>query len=213
MGIEADFENLTMAGSDYRLLHVYAYFEEKGLRVERRQGRRARRKVVTPLAERPEVAYLTGVGHGTLVTFEGYKDEAIFRMGEYPPDVADGKITHFLSCQTAALLGPDFVEQGCRAYFGYENPFVLSPDHSRPFFECDSEIDRAFADGLTADEVYDRAYELFTYRIAELRSQGKLSVAARLEFNRDGLRAPAIGEEWGDPNAALHQVRSRAGRT
>ena len=45
--------------------------------------------------------------------------------------------------------------------FGYDEDFVFVPADQDVFFECDSEIDRAFADGLSAAEVYDRVKALF----------------------------------------------------
>jgi hypothetical protein len=71
------------------------------------------------------------------------------------------------------------------------------------FFECDSEIDRAFADGLTAEQVYDRVVRLYSRRIAEMRAAGRLYVAAILEMDRDHLRAPTSGPQWGDRQARL----------
>ncbi len=72
------------------------------------------------------------------------------------------------------------------------------------FFECDSEVDKAFADGLSAAHVYDRVKKLYDQRIADLRAAGKLYVAATLEFDRDHLRCPSSGgANWGDPKAKL----------
>ena len=80
---------------------------------------------------------------------------------------------HFSSCETAANLGPDFVKNGCLAFFGYDEDFVFTMADRDIFFECDSEIDLAFADGLTAAEVYDRVGKLFAKRVADFRVQGK----------------------------------------
>src|SRR5437899_9395138 len=95
------------------------------------------------------------------------------------------KIIHLLSCRTALLLGPDLVTHGCRAYFGYDEDFTFVTAEAAIFFACDSEIDRAFADGLTAAQTYDRVFKLYTSRIAELRAAGKLYSAAILELDRD----------------------------
>jgi hypothetical protein len=69
------------------------------------------------------------------------------------------------------------------------------------FFQCDSEIDRAFADGFTAADVYGRVVALFNKNIAALRAQGSDYKAATMEFDRDHLRAPSSGPQWGDLNA------------
>jgi hypothetical protein len=71
------------------------------------------------------------------------------------------------------------------------------------FFECYSEIDRAFADGLNARQVHERVNALFNKHITALRQQGSDYKAATLEFDRDHLRGPLSGPQWGDPLASL----------
>lgn len=125
------------------------------------QGKLARRIYVAPEAVRQDIVYITGIGHGSYTTYTGDHYDPIFDIGHYQLDEALNKIVHFLSCQTAAQLGPDFVNHSCLAYFGYDENFTLNMDYADVFFQCDSEIDRAFADGLTAGDVYDRVIALF----------------------------------------------------
>jgi hypothetical protein len=159
---------------------------------------------VVPEARKPAVDYLTGVGHGSYNLYTGDHGHVVFEIGNYDPEEAKGKIIHFLSCQTARELGPDFVRNGCRAYFGYDENFTFHMADKDVFFECDSEIDKAFADGLSTMQVYDRVKKLYDQRIADLRAAGKLYVAATLEFDRDHLRCPSSGgTNWGDPKAKL----------
>jgi hypothetical protein len=203
LAIDSNFEAVTRAAFNYRQQNVYPYVEGKGFAVVRCQGPLARRHYVAPEAGRPNVAYMTGVGHGSYDTYTGDYYDPIFRVGHYTQEEANGKIVHFLSCQTARTLGPDFVRQGCRAFFGYDENFTFVMADAAAFFECDSAIDRAFADGMTAAQVYDHVGTLYNQRIADLRAAGKLYSAATLEFDRDHLRAPASGSQWGDPKAKL----------
>jgi hypothetical protein len=159
---------------------------------------------VAPEAKKPEVEYLTGVGHGAYNRYTGDHGNVVFQVANYHPDEVKGKIVHFLSCQTARELGPDFVQNGCCAYFGYDENFTFQMAEKDTFFECDSEVDKAFADGLSASQVYNRVKRLYDQRIAELRTAGKFNVAATLAFDRDRLRCPSSGgANWGDPNARL----------
>jgi hypothetical protein len=203
LAIDSAYEPVTKAGYDYRQEHVYPYLEAKGFGILRCQGKLARRTYVAPEAVREDVTYVTGVGHGSQTTYTGDHGDYIFSVGEYQPEEADGKVVHFLSCQTAAQLGPDFVENGCRAYFGYDVNFTFFMDYADVFFECDSLIDRAFADGLTAEEVYDRVIDLYDARIAELEEAGHDYVAAALETDRDHLCSPSVDARWGDPAATI----------
>jgi hypothetical protein len=178
----------------------------KGLAIDKCQGVMARRIYVAPKAQQANVGYLTGVGHGFYTTFTGHFYDPIFEVGNFSSAEARGKIVHLLSCKTARDLGPDFVRNGCLAYFGYDEDFAFSTADQDVFFECDSEIDRAFADGLTAEEVYDRVKALFTQRVAQFRAQGKQLEAATLELNLDRLRCPSSppgANAWGDPKAKL----------
>jgi hypothetical protein len=206
LGIDSNWEAATLAAYQYREKQVYPYIASKGYAVDKCQGPMAKRIYVAPKAQQPGVAYLTGVGHGSYTTYTGHYYDPIFQVGNYSAAEAHGKIVHFLSCETARDLGPDFVKNGCRAYFGYDEDFIFTTADQDVFFECDSEIDRAFADGLGAEEVYDRVKALFAQRAADFRAQGKQTAAATLDSDLDCLRCPSSPpgpNAWGDPKAKL----------
>ena len=201
--IDSNYESVTQTAFTYRDRHVYPYLIRKGCSLILIRNSRLRRNDVLTEARKPSVVYLTGVGHGTPDTYTGNFRQPIFRIGNYSQVESRGKIVHFLSCQTAEKLGPDFVAKGCRAYFGYDADFTWDPKVADTFLECDSAIDRAFAAGLTAGQVHDRTKALFDKHIARFRANGNDYNAAMLEFNRDHLRCPASGSQWGDLNARL----------
>ncbi len=203
IGIDANFEPITKAAYDYRQKNVYPYLQSKGFTVQFLQGSMARRTYVAPAARQPNVHYVTGLGHGSYESFTGDFYDPVFSVGNYSPEESNGKIVHFLSCETARSLGPDFTQHGCKAYFGYDENFSFQPDTADLFFECDAEIDRAIADGLDATGVIGRVRSVFDTHIAELRAQGSNYKAATLEFDRDHLRSPVDGEQWGDASAKL----------
>ena len=179
---------------------------KRGYTIDKCQGPLARRIYVAPKAQQLGVAYLTGVGHGSYTTYTGHYYDPIFQVGNYSAAEAKDKIAHFLSCETARDLGPDFVRNGCLAYFGYDEDFVFTMADQEVFFECDSAIDRAFTDGLTAAQVFDRVKALFAQRAADFRAQGKQTEAAILELDFDRLRCPSSPpgpNAWGDPKATL----------
>lgn len=200
LGIDSNHDEVTEPAHDYRNYFVYSRFEPAELVLC--QGQSANRADVVEALQN-DIVYITGVGHGTNITYTGDGNFPVFQVGDYQPEEADGKIVHFLSCQTAAELGSDFVRNGCRAYFGYDVDFTFVLNFANIFFECDSEIDLAFADGLTAEEVYDRVIALYNQRISELDSDGQYRVAATLEYDRDHLCAPSIDPMWGDRQAHL----------
>jgi hypothetical protein len=203
IGIDANFEPITKAACDYRQKNVYPYLERKGFTIQRLQGSIARRSYVAPAVRQANVHYITGLGHGSYESFTGDFYDPVFSVGNYSPEESGGKIVHFLSCETARSLGPDFTLHGCMAYFGYDENFSFQPDTADLFFDCDAEIDRAIADGLDATAVIERVRAVFNKHIAELQAQGSNYKAATLEFDRDHLRSPADGKQWGDVSAKL----------
>jgi len=206
LAIDANFDPVTKAPFEYREANVYPHMEEKGFTIVRRQGAQARRVDVAPQARKANVVYLTGVGHGFPKVYTGDNLDPIFIKGHLTAEECKGKIVHFLSCETAAELGPNFVANGCRAYFGYSDNFTYPPILEQIFFECDSEIDRGFADGLNADEVFQKVKARFQEHIDQLKStgdSGDLHNASILEVDLRLLRAPSVSEEYGDRNARL----------
>ncbi len=203
VAIDADFEPITRAAFTYRQKNVYPYLERKGWQLLRCQEALARRSYVASAAVTPGVGYITGLGHGKYDRFMGQYYEAIFSIGGYSPNESKSKIVHLLSCEAARDLGPDFVKNGCVAFFGYDEDFSFQMDEADSFFNCDSEIDRGFADGLAAAAVYARAVAAFNAKIAELRAKGSDYKAAQLEYDRDHLRSPTSDVKWGDPRAKL----------
>lgn len=203
LAVDAAFEIVTQTGFNYRQEKVYPLLQGKGFAIKRCQETMARRIYAAREARKPHVVYITGVGHGAYDSFTGHFYDPIFSVGNYSPEESNGKIVHFISCETARDLGPDFVAHGCRAYFGYDEDFTFLLDIADIFFECDSEIDHAFAEGLNAGQVYERVKALFDKHIAALRAKGDDYKAATLEFDRDHLRAPSSGAQWGDLNAQL----------
>ncbi len=206
LAIDANFDPITRAPFEYREQNVYPLFQTNGFTVIRRQGPSARRNEVASQARKPNVVYLTGVGHGFPNSYTGDNLDPVFSVGNFTPAEAAGKIVHFLSCETAAGLGPDFVAKGCRAYFGYSDNFTYPPNLAEVFFDCDSEIDRGFANGLTADQVFQNVLARFQQHIDQLKStgdSGDLFNASVLEVDLRLLRAPSVAVEYGDPGAKL----------
>ena len=201
--IDSNYEQITQAAFGYRKRKVYPYLQQKGFSLALCHGNLANQNTVFIEAKKSSVVYLTGVGHGTPDTYKGYLEKPIFRVGSYNKGIPRKKIVHFLSCQTAKQLGPNFVKNGCRAYFGYEENFTFPMDSPDAFLECDSAVDRGFADGLTASQVYDRTKSLFDKHVARLRKTGQDYYAGMLEFNRDHFRCPSSGSRWGKLNARL----------
>ena len=102
LAIDANFDPITKAPFDYREENIYPLFVEKGFTIVRRQGESARRTEVAAQARKPNVVYLTGVGHGFPNSYTGDNLDPIFSVGNFSPEEAAGKIVHFLSCETAA---------------------------------------------------------------------------------------------------------------
>jgi hypothetical protein len=206
VAIDSNYDAVTKGGFAYRQANVYPYLESKGYSINRKQGQMARRKYTAEACSNPATDYITGIGHGRYDTFTGDWGDVILKVGEYDAAEVKGKIVHLLSCQTASKLGRDMVSKGCSAYFGYDVDFTILDEYDDLFYECDSEVDRAFADGLSAGQVYDRVKSLFQKRIADLRATGKSGdgyAASVLETNFNHLMTPSVDPSFGSQTARL----------
>src|SRR5262245_10104199 len=123
LGVDAHYDSFTSGGWEYRTDNVYAYMRNRGIGVRLLSGESAHAQLVKEAAASPDVAYLTGVGHGLADRYKGHGGQNLFRVGKYAPEVADGRIVHFAACDTSLELGPDLVAKGCWAFFGYSGKF------------------------------------------------------------------------------------------
>jgi|SRR5450631_962009 len=211
VAVDSTWDDSTQIASAFRRTHVHPYLATKGLKVNELTGQSADRAHATVAVKSPAITYVTGVSHGRNDAFTGDNNLPVFDTEAYPPEMFRGKIVHFLACNTAYLLGRTLVKQAeAGAFFGYVGPFAWPSDAADKsaaiFFDCDGEIDRALADGATAAEAGQRAIAKFDQQIAALRALGdanSLHTAAMLECNRDKLRSPCNGAEYGSRNATL----------
>ena len=204
--IAIDSYDSDIAGiSSYLEGNVYPYLQSKGFALSRFFGPAAISAYVGPAATDAAVTLLTGAGHGTYTSFAGY-GENVFAVGSYAPEQVRGKIAHFVSCENAQKLGPDFVENGCLAFIGYDENFTFNSAFGDSFFSCDAEILLALADGLTVADAVTRAKNLYAQTIADLLARGDaaaLDAAHRLQYNLQHLRSPIDGPLWGSGDAKL----------
>jgi len=214
--IDVDADSETRPLYRYRQASVYPGLQQN-VSLLRAHGAAATRSNVAALAAGANLRYLTGSGHGTADAFNDGFNRPIFRVGEYDPREVSGRIVHLLTCESAQTLGPDFVSNGCLAFFGYAVEFVYSPypDLADLFFDADAEIDRALIAGRTAAEALAAAVTRFQVHTDWLEAQARretdayrkevlLWTAMALEFNRDNLRGPTANDPtWGRPDVSL----------
>jgi hypothetical protein len=203
IAIDSNYANDIAAASSFMETTVYPYLQSKGFAMQPFFGPLARRGFVAPAAQAAGVTLLAGAGHGTYSSFLGSSFEIIYAAGQYSPPEVSGKIAHFLSCENGRDLGPDFVKNGCLAYIGYDDNFTFDPNSADLFFECDGEILRGLADGLTVGDAVRKAKQRFAQTIADLTAEGNAQAAAIMQVNLSHLRSPLDGPQWGDANAML----------
>jgi hypothetical protein len=186
--IDTTYEVLTEQASRMRINDVYPQFVLAGFTVvpNLHESTVASRADVAPLTHNADVVFITGAGHGQTMSFLGDYDEAVFAKGEYDASEVAGKVVHFLACATAAKLGHDFVDHGCRAFIGYNMMFAFQPAWASVFFRCDSQIDLALAEGKTVAEAVAKARQQFDI---EIQKPGNAPIIADLQARRDNLVA------------------------
>lgn len=202
LAIDSSWDSATISASLYREEHVYPHFVTRRLGVRRLAGAMALRVYFRESALKKEVRVITGMGHGSEPVFTGDCGEALLEVGSYDPKEVKGKIIHLLSCKTAGKLGPDLIKKGALAFFGYSKNFTFRVGLEAVFFQCDSEIDRALADGLKAAEVHVRVAAVFEDCIDQLVSQD-VYAAELLTADLRYFCSPATSKLFGNPNAKL----------
>jgi hypothetical protein len=205
LAIDSNDEPSIQLAWEYRRNLIYPIMTNKGFSFIHAEGVYAKRWFVRMNAVKPEVVYMTGVGHGSPHEYTGQNRMPIFKKGRYLTKEVQNKVVHFLSCYTARILGPNFVRHGCKAFFGYSQAFIVwDRRYKEVYFRCDSEIDIAFAEGNTASQVHQRTVNLFKYLIEKFIIDGKYVVAAALQHNLECLCSPVTSPDWGDKEATIY---------
>lgn len=195
---------ITKHAADSRAKTVFPCFRKRGYTVTVLDGTRCVRANFAEQCKKRGMVYITGVGHGSPTAYTGYRFDRLWEACTYDPLEAKHKIVHLLSCKTAQKLGPDLVKKGASAYFGYYENFTITWTHPEVFWKCDSAIDLGFCAGLTASQVATRTKAVYDYWIGRMRAVHE-PTATWLTWDRDALRSPENGEEYGDPTASLRR--------
>ena len=185
---------------------VITLLNQKGYLVTVEDGTNAVCEVVAPIAADPAqtVMFISGVGHGTPNSFLGFARQSVFQINQYDPDVVENKIIHLTSCDTGDALGPNFVENGCIAFFGYNTLVSWNDDTTAAgWFECDAAIDMALAKGGSAADAHDAAMKAFSDKINALRNANNGAGADCLQAISSCLCSPVIDSKYGRVDAKL----------
>jgi hypothetical protein len=197
-------ENTTDAvtgdAAQYRKKYVHSVFKQRGFDVVVLEGLKDVRAEFAPRAKSRRVVYISGIGHGSPTTYTGHLNSPILRVGEYDPSEVAGKSIHFLSCQTAKKLGPDTVSKRARSYAGYYENFTFVWNETTRFWDCDSAYDIAMAGGATSAQATRVTINRFNYHIAQVPGT---AAATWLTWDRNWLRTPVHGAEYGNGNARI----------
>lgn len=204
VAVDSVADKLTSLCAIHRSKTVYQYMADRNIGLIDCRGQNARRSYVVPRIIDPNVKYITGTAHGLPDLYSGSNGSFLFQVSQNASNEVEGKIIHFMACKTARNLGPDLVSKGCWAFFGYWDDFMFPPGPPGDIsvvLDCDAEIDRAFADRLTAQQVMQRVRDYYKMQIS--MAGGNAALVGYLQYNYNILRSPALGLTWGDPQARL----------
>ncbi|MBM3156881.1 MAG: hypothetical protein FJ004_06315 [Chloroflexi bacterium] len=186
-------DSVTKPFANYRIENIHPVFQARGFSLVVLKDHDNVRINFVPQAKSGLTVYLSGVGHGNYTTYTGHGGNHILEVGKYDAAEVKDKAIHFLSCQTAAQLGPDTVTKGAKSYAGYTENFILQwNDPSTPaidefllFAKSDSTFDIMMANGSTAQQAYDATIQAFNAAISQVPN----TVAATyLTWDRDHLK-------------------------
>lgn len=185
-------DSVTTSFANYRIANVHPVFQARGFNVVVNQGTNNTRTNFVATAKKPLTVYLSGIGHGNYNRYTGHGGENILKIGEYEASEVKNKAIHFLSCRTAAQLGPDTITEGAYCYAGYDENFTFVWDNpSTPVNEvdlfkiCDSTFDIHMANGSTAQQAFNATVSAFNAAIAMVPGT---TTASWLTYDRDHLK-------------------------
>jgi hypothetical protein len=155
------------------------------------------------------VDYISGAGHGTYNSFNGYNDAVIWNTTMNLSSLR-GSIVHLLSCETARILGRKIIAQGARGFWGYREKFRFirrdpAPPHlhtdrsAGPAIMMDILIDRGILVGREPEEIYNLITDHFKRETARMPPFS--AHRAVMVHNLDHLVCPAL--YWGGRNVRL----------
>ena len=190
-------DSVTKPFALYRIAKVHSVFAAKGYNVVVNKGTDDTKINFETVAKKPLTVYVGGIGHGGYGVYTGHAGEHLLSKGTYDASVVKDKVFHFLSCRTAAQLGPDAVAKGAKCYMGYNENFTFVWDSpSTPvnevelFQKCDSAFDLYMASGFTAQQAYTATIANFNAAIAQVPGS---TAASWLTYDRDHCKLHGAG--------------------
>lgn len=194
-------DSIISPAAKYRIANVHPVFAARGFEVICLEGANDIRKNFQSKATDFRVCYIGGSGHGNYSTFTGNQQTVILRVGNYKPSEVKKEIIHFLSCETARTLGPDTVRKGAYAFVGYDENYVVDLANSDLYWASDSQFDISIANGRTVEQAIADMYAKYDLLIASVPGT---STAATLLNNKNLVRSPVSGANWGNKKASIH---------
>jgi hypothetical protein len=187
--LENTTDAVTTPFANYRIANVHPAFAARGFTVQVLKDHDDIRANFIPLAKNSLMVYICGIGHGNYTTYTGDGGNHILEVGAYDPAEVKGKGIHFLSCETAAQLGPDTVSKGALFYDGYTENFTFVWDDPNTavnemqlFEKADSTFDLWIAAGMTAQLACTAKTQAFNAAIAQVPGT---AAASWLTYDRD----------------------------
>ncbi|MFH0955278.1 MAG: hypothetical protein V1777_04200 [Candidatus Micrarchaeota archaeon] len=148
---------------------------QKGFQVLDCHREKASAKTVEAMLKNhlPELVLFNG--HGSENAVFGHNNEVLVEK-DRNDGLLKNKIVFSRSCRSADGLGPSAVQNGCRAFIGYEDDFAFWIDHAnsaiplndkfaRPFFKASNQVIHSLLSGNTALEANQRSKAVFDEEI------------------------------------------------
>lgn len=200
---------ITAFGANYRMKYVHPCFPKTAkINPIVLSGPNDIRPNFETACLRKGVVYISGIGHGSPTVYTGYRGNRLWEECKYSPEEVKGKLIHLLSCLTARKLGPDLIKKGACAYFGYIENFYITKylgKYVTDFIKCDSAIDLSLCRGMNAEEATYMAIRTYNEAIKKWRGiHGP--TATWLTWDRDALRTPVHGRQYGERKGHLREV-------
>jgi hypothetical protein len=184
--------------------------KERGLKVLDLEGPGANRDTFESYVSEHVPSFVFFNGHGNETTIAGDGGRALVEYG-VNDSVLNSRVVYARSCDSATVLGRKGVENGIKAFIGYDQKFIfymdnskthipLEDEYAKPCFEASNVVADALVRGSAVSEAVSKSKTQFRKEVERLLTEPSLEVSSVLFSLFWDVAALKF---YGDPDATV----------
>ena len=182
---------------DIQTSYLYAYSEElieeakdKGFRVVKLEGNDITLANLRGKIKHSQPKFIFFNGHGSTNSLFKNREEEFVTIDS--ADVFKGTVSYTIACNCLEGLGSEAVQQGCKAFIGYDRPFWIAREHksesrpledkvAKPIMECSNIVVKSLIKGNAVEESIKKSHQKAHNNVIKLIYSKEPLAAASLQ--------------------------------